>query len=294
MRDVVVIGAGMAGIACARRLVDAGRDVLVLDKGRGLGGRMASRRTDHGPLDHGAPWLEARGAGFAAAIVGMVEAGHAAPWNGAHVGLPGMSGALRDMAEGVEWRHSWEVREVRRDGEGWAMRSDEDAVTARAVVSTVPLPQARALLGHEVGDALDGAAMSPCWTLLAFVDGPVAPMRGDGDVAWLSDEGSKPGRSPGGLVLQASAEWTRPRLEMDRDEAREALLGLLPGAPTTHWAAAHRWRHSQTDRPLGRPFVAAPGLRVGGDWCLGARVEDAWESGTAMARDLLAAGAGAS
>ena len=289
MREVVVLGAGMAGIACARALADAGRDVLVLDKGRGLGGRMASRRTERGPLDHGAPWLEASGPRFRAVVGAMVASGHAAPWRGAHVGLPGMSGSLGAMAEGIERRSSWEAREVRRRDGGWLLRSDDDAVEAREVVSTVPLPQARTLLGAEIGSALDGASMLPCWTLLAFVEGGLG--RPGEDVAWLSDEGSKPGRPSGGVVLQATAAWTAPRLEMDRAEACEALTGLLPGRAV--WAAAHRWRYSQADRPLGRPFVAAPGLRVGGDWCLGSKVEHAWESGTSMARDLLAAPGGA-
>lgn len=291
VHEVVVIGAGMAGISCARVLADAGRDVLVIDKGRGLGGRMASRRTDHGPLDHGAPWFEASRPAFAAAIKAMARAGCVAPWRGAHVGLPGMSGALRRMAGGIERRQGWEVTEVRRLGGAWLVRAWDDAVAAREVITTVPLPQAKALVGQEVGRALNGAEMSPCWTLLAFADEPVEPIRDGGDVAWLSDEGSKPGRVPGGIVLQASAEWSRPRIEMDREEARAELLKLLAevGPRRVHWASAHRWRHSRAERPLGRPFVSARGLRVGGDWCLGSTVEAAWESGTAMARDLLLA-----
>ncbi|MBD3256947.1 FAD-dependent oxidoreductase, partial [candidate division GN15 bacterium] len=40
--DCVVVGAGAAGLTCARRIADAGMSVLVLDKGRGVGGRMAT------------------------------------------------------------------------------------------------------------------------------------------------------------------------------------------------------------------------------------------------------------
>ena len=308
-RGIVVIGAGMAGIACARALVDAGRDVLVLDKGRGLGGRVASRRTERGPLDHGAPWLSARGAGFAAAVEGMAAAGCAAPWTGPdgralHVGLPAMSGALGAMAEGIERRQGHEVREARRDGEGWRLAVETAGgiaeIGAATLVSTVPVPQARALLERELGlaDAMASAEMAACWTLLAWLDPPAAvpALRGGGDVVWLSDEGAKPGRAPGGVVLQASEGWTRPRLEMEREEAAAELAALLCGAmggPAPVWASGHRWRYSRTTAPLGQPFLSAPGLRAGGDWCLGARVEDAWESGAAIARDLLAAGGAA-
>ena len=39
-----VIGAGMAGMACAEVLVQAGWAVDLFDKGRGPGGRMSTRR----------------------------------------------------------------------------------------------------------------------------------------------------------------------------------------------------------------------------------------------------------
>jgi hypothetical protein len=41
---------------------------------------------------------------------------------------------------------------------------------------------------------------------------------------------------------------------------------------------------------LGLPFLRSPdaSLHLGGDWCIGARVEAAWDSGTAIADDILA------
>ena len=44
MIDIVIIGAGMSGIACARALRKAGVPVRLIDKGRGIGGRVATRR----------------------------------------------------------------------------------------------------------------------------------------------------------------------------------------------------------------------------------------------------------
>ena len=42
--DVLIIGAGLAGLSAANELQLAGYRVLVVDKGRGLGGRLAGRR----------------------------------------------------------------------------------------------------------------------------------------------------------------------------------------------------------------------------------------------------------
>ncbi len=61
MIDIVVIGAGMSGIACARALHAAGLSVRLIDKGRGIGGRIATNLTTVAgngiTFDHGAQYL---------------------------------------------------------------------------------------------------------------------------------------------------------------------------------------------------------------------------------------------
>ena len=68
MMRVAIIGAGMSGLACARRLVDAGLSPVVFDKGQGIGGRMATRRVDGLQFDHGAQYVTAQDSGFAAVL----------------------------------------------------------------------------------------------------------------------------------------------------------------------------------------------------------------------------------
>ena len=67
-RQIAVIGAGMAGIACARTLVQAGHNVSVFDKSRSVGGRMATRSTSFGTFDHGAQYFTVRDPRFALAL----------------------------------------------------------------------------------------------------------------------------------------------------------------------------------------------------------------------------------
>lgn len=68
VRHIAVVGAGMAGIACARTLLQAGHRVTLFEKSRGLGGRMATRRTEFGGFDHGAQYFTVRDARFAKAL----------------------------------------------------------------------------------------------------------------------------------------------------------------------------------------------------------------------------------
>lgn len=96
-------------------------------------------------------------------------------------------------------------------------------------------------------------------------------------------------------VAQATPEWSERHIEETPETiAYQLLLHLAEAigsrpALALH-AAAHRWRYARVTKPLGRPFLRdeKATLWLGGDWCLGARVEAGWQSGDAIARDLLA------
>lgn len=309
---VAVIGAGMAGLACARRLADAGMAPVVLDKGRGIGGRLATRRAGDGlQFDHGAQYVTARDPAFAALLDDLCRAGAAAPWDDGSgrlrlVGTPGMSALPRHLARGLEIRQEVEVSAVRADGDGWIVMAGAQPLRFDRVVVTAPAPQVVALLGPDspLAAELAPVRLDPCLTLMAALD-PAAPRpfasRADPDdpLAWIAQDSTKPGRAGAACwVAQAGPAWSAAHLELDRDAIAALMLPLLcdrlgadPGL--VRHVSAHRWRHAKVATPLGRPFArdASGTLHAGGDWCLDARVEAAWSSGDAIARDILGAGA---
>lgn len=311
MTRTLVIGAGMAGIACARALRDAGRPVRVIDKGRGIGGRMATRRAETSagqPLrfDHGAQYVTARDPGFAALLTASAAA---ALWaDGAahphYVGLPGMSGLPRALADGLDVSLGVEVAEVRRAGAIWQVATRDTVIEAEHVVLAVPAPQVAPLIGadHPLAARLEAVEIAPCLTLMAAfpADAPapfVSRKLSEGPLAFIARDSSKPGR-PGGAVAwvaQASPGWSAAHLEQDRQEMARRMLPPLcaeigAAADSALHVAAHRWRYARVTAPLGKAFVrdASGTLHLGGDWCLGPRVEAAWASGTAIAADIMA------
>ena len=310
--DVVIIGAGMAGVTCARRLAEAGLATVVLDKGRGIGGRMATRRVtlETGTLrfDHGAQYFTVRDAGFGAALdrvpgaTAIWQDGAAEPHR---VGLPGMSGLPRAMASGLDVRQQAEVTAISRTNGTWQVTAGEHAICAPRLVSTVPAPQAARLLGaaHPLAQDLGAVGIAPCLTLMAAfpADAP-APFTSRADeahpLAWIAQDSSKPDRPDTATtwVAQASPDWSERHLEEDRDVIAARMLPLLceligVAPDLALHAAAHRWRYARVTKPLGRPFLGGEqGLWLGGDWCLGARVEAAWKSGAAIADAVLADG----
>lgn len=310
--DILLIGAGMAGLACARRLSAAGLAPVVLDKGRGVGGRMATRRVMLGDaavrFDHGAQYFTARDEHFSGLLAQM---GHAcAPWaDGTDelrlVGAPGMSSLPRAMADGLDLRLGAEVTALRVGASGWDVEAGAQRFRAGRVVMTVPAPQAARLLGeaHPLHRPLAAVSMVPCLTLMAAfpADSPrpfVSRASETNPLAWIAQDSSKPGRDGAYVtwVAQADVDWSRAHLELDLEAiAREMLpllaeaIGVWPNA-AVHFAA-HRWRYARAAEVPGAPFLCSDDrtLYLGGDWCLGARVEAAFCSGDAIARDMLTA-----
>jgi renalase len=91
--DAIVVGAGLAGLTAARELVAAGLRVLVLEKSRGIGGRMATRRVGEAVCDHGAQFFTVRTGAFAATVEAARDAGAVTVW---------CDGFLRDGSLGAD------------------------------------------------------------------------------------------------------------------------------------------------------------------------------------------------
>ncbi len=303
---IAIIGSGMAGLACARRLADAGLASVVLDKGRGIGGRVATRRVGDLQFDHGAQYVNAHGAGFAAMLGGLSVAGWQDGTGRTHsVGVPGMSAIPKALGAGLDMRQNAQVTRLVQDGDDWVLHLDTGTTRAAQVVVTVPAPQVAGLLGadHQLVAALAPVRMAPCLTLMAAVTAParfITRQDADDPLAWIAQDSTKPGRPQGVAtqwVAQAGEAFSRAHLENTPTEIAARMLPLLcdrlgvPLDQVTH-ASAHRWRYARVTQALGQPFLCSPDatLYLGGDWCIGPRIEAAWTSGTAIADDILARG----
>ena len=127
---VAVIGAGMAGVSCAEQLQQRGVTVTLFEKSRGLGGRLATRRSEHGvAFDHGAQYITAHTPAFAQWLNRLHEAGTVAVWQprrdatkaAAHpwqVGTPAMSALLKPLAAALDLRTRHTIDTLHRNGDG--------------------------------------------------------------------------------------------------------------------------------------------------------------------------------
>lgn len=320
---VAVIGAGVAGLAAAHVLSRAGHDVVVLDKGRGPGGRASSRRRAGFAFDHGAQYFTARDERFRSRVETWLRDGVVARWqprlaiydadglresteeSERYVGVPGMNAVAEHLAGGLSVRKGVRVARLERSGREWRIEdeSGEALAAADTVVVTAPPAQAAPLLAAAPGlsSQVRSAIMRPCWAVMLGFAEPL-PVAFDavfvrtGPLSWMARNSSKPGREGGeAWVLHASGEWSERHLERHGDKIADLLrtefVKTLPGADAAApvHVDAHRWRFAQPDPPLASPCLYHDEQRIGvaGDWCGGPRVEGAFLSGLALAERIL-------
>lgn len=283
-RDVIVIGAGVAGLSLARQLHRRGREVTVLERSRGVGGRCATRRVDGVRVDHGVPLIHGRTEAFSK-VLDELDPGDVLPGWPARVrgaGTPcqpqaydarsvrvalgsGVSGFARHLARDLDVQRETQVTHITRDGSALRVEAGDEKWQARTVVVAAPPPQGVGLLEGLEGDG-DLAAVKtllgrvvalPCLTVLAgyervvdgtfdlVLPGPHSPIHS------LIHDSSKRGAARGQvLVIQAAPGWSRDRLERDEKAWTQELLRATADelgreALDPSWVQAHVWEHAR-------------------------------------------------
>ena len=332
----------MAGLTCAQVLHQAGYRVVVVEKSRGVGGRLATRRLPEARADHGTCYISPKGEQFRALMQGLVQHDVVQVWtDGIHtlaadgsvqapsdrspryVGIEGMSAIAKALTPGLDIRLGQRVIGLQPTGDrGWQLvlessSASADAalnLTANAVVITTPAPQAWELVFYlaEFGNLdLDGVAslrsvtFDPCIAVMVgyapeclaawqqrYPD--VRAIAADHpSLGWIGWDSSKRRHAPTPVfVLQSNATFAQAHLEdadlhpAGRSLVDAAATALLPQLATPLWMQVHRWRYALANKPLPQPYLVlstATPLVCAGDWCGGARVEQAFHSGLAVA-----------
>lgn len=327
VRPVIIIGAGLAGLVAANALAAHGHRSIVLDKGRSVGGRLATRRMKGlgGVLaraDHGAQFFTVRSPDFAELVHDWRRAGIVREWcrgfSGGNDGYPrycaeaGMNTIAKYLAASLDVECNVHLRSLAgvdgllsvatEDGRRW--ESDTVIVTAPVQQSLdlcangwLPIPQ-------DVEDALKLVTYASCLALLVSFEGsallgepgglqltpqddPVFSFVADNQIKGISDVGA--------LTLHVNDSVSAERYDLDDNETRAHLLAEAQrflGNATPIEVELKKWRYA---RPLiGHPDACvsvAPtegtNLIFAGDAFGGAKVEGAALSGLAAAQSIL-------
>lgn len=287
VEPVIVVGAGVGGLACARALHAAGRSVIVLERARGVGGRCATRRVEGVPMDFGPTFLHGRTPEFLEALAGvpaqaisgwpMVVAGQGQPCQPAaftpgeqrFAFAEGVTAFPRHLAKGLDVRLEQRVTRMTFAGARVLLETEGgEEYQSSVVVLALAAEQTRALLQTVAAPppeirgaaALLGLAHSQATLALLALYGEEAP-----ELPWqlclpreskvlhlIANESSKrPTPAKRAVLFQARPAWSREHLD---DAQWPAQVLEEAGRTLGAWAArplthsAHRWTWARNGR----------------------------------------------
>ncbi|MEO6653606.1 MAG: FAD-dependent oxidoreductase [Ilumatobacteraceae bacterium] len=312
---VVVVGAGLSGLVAANTLANVGHDVVVLDKGPSVGGRLATRRIGDAVLDHGAQFFTVRGDAFRAQVDDWLDRGLVRVWCHGfepdgdgyprYCGTAGMNSLAKDLAQGLDCRTRQMVFTCRPTEDGWDVVVDDGTVIeADALLLTCPAPQSWALLVEselDVPDALFRREYHRTIGLLAVLDAPSAvpdpggvqfdPTDPDAPFGFIADNAMKGVSTVPALTAHATQPWSLEHWDDDHDVVRALLLDRAQpwiGTARVVETQVKKWRFAGPIEPWPEAcwIDDEHDLVLAGDIFAGPKVEGAFDSGVAAAAAL--------
>jgi renalase len=325
---IAVIGAGISGLACATTLQNAGLEITVFEKSRGVSGRMSTRLNEGWQCDHGAQYFTASNAQFAAEVQRWHEAGVAELWQPRlqmfdgikfsekislkhrYVGVPRQTSPAKFLAQNLNLLASTTINKVELINHQWQLSSKEHGQFNHvfdAIVLAMPAPQAKVLLeacAPKPAQIAASVVMQGCWTLMCcFINKLALPFDGlfvqNSLLSWIARDSAKPSRNLDNgaygevWVLHASSEWSEIHIDEKAEIVAEKMITefIKLGGSMPQGYATHLWRYADCANYSTLGCIWDGEMQVGlcGDWLNGGKVQGAWLSGQLLAEQLLQA-----
>jgi renalase len=321
--NTLILGAGMAGLAAARTLLDAGYSATLVDKGRGVGGRVATRKlgdrnAPRGHWDHGAQFATFRSSKLMETLNAWNAFEEFTPWHDSpdglsrHICADGMNHFAKALAKGLDIHNSLRITALTRTPDGWTAKADSgETFSAENLLCTLPAPQLIDLLNASELDSLPAIGdlrrmqYHRNLTLMAELSGPSglsAPgmLRPESGILKTVVDNTLKGISNAVTVTaQASPEFSLEWYDRDRATAASVLRAALQEIVESPIVSTqiHGWKFAEAVVRHPEPCLQlAPGLWAAGDGFMAgdndspadlhARIESALLSGIAAAKAI--------
>jgi predicted NAD/FAD-dependent oxidoreductase len=309
---IIVVGAGLSGLMAAQSLTRNGHDVTVFDKGRGVGGRLATRRIGDATLDHGAQFFTVRSEEFASNVNEWLAAGVVHEWchgfdsedgHPRYVGTKGMSGIAKHLAQDLDVHTSALVFSLERIATGYNVITDDGVAHAcDKVLLTAPIPQSFSLMfggAIEMPDEMRTIDYDRTLGLLAVLDSDNHNVKSPGGMqfpdavfSFIGDNSAKGISATHALTFHANPEWSRQNFDLELDEIHSLLLTAAQpwlGSAQILESQPKKWRFATPKSAWPEAFWIDPSgtLALAGDAFAGPKMEGAALSGLAAAQALV-------
>ncbi|MGK7896234.1 MAG: NAD(P)/FAD-dependent oxidoreductase [Xenococcus sp. (in: cyanobacteria)] len=321
----LIIGGGISGLTIATELKRNGMKTTILDKGRGIGGRLATRRIKHssaieGIFDYGAQHFTVSNPKFQVWVDEWIKQGIVEEWSKSfptadgnienyhqtyYRGIVSNRSIAKHLAQDLDVHTSTKIINLKRQNSQWLIQAENGTnFTGDILIITAPIPQSLALLDSsqinlpsEFREHLEQVVYHKCIAVLALLEKPSKIPKPGGlflngnPLSWIASNHLK-GISPQGyaVTLHASPEFSETHWETDNEKVVNQLFRAA-----SPWLDSnvikyqvHRWRYSQPHIVYREPYLALPELSLilAGDAFVAPNVEGAVLSGLAAAEYL--------
>ncbi|AFY72623.1 putative NAD/FAD-dependent oxidoreductase [Synechococcus sp. PCC 7502] len=278
MYDVVVIGAGLAGLSCGKELRQAGLNIKIVEKAAGVGGRLATRRLQGTWADHGAQYVSVHNEVFGRFIHSLEQQGIVKEWTRSITQLSpdgsqfsssgwlyprytspfGMTAIAKHLATDQDILLKTRIVEVKVQDQQWYLTTETgEQIFASAIVSTIPAPQFLGLFQSVLGansqllKTVQSVKFHPNITVMAgYAKTQAIPEQwrafrcvDDFILSWISYDSSKhPDQvTQPVFVFQSTSQFARHSLEeTDLEKVGKAIL-LKAGEYLDSWLSQPEW-----------------------------------------------------
>ncbi len=310
--QINIVGAGLSGLMAARELHKHGHTVTVFDKGRGVGGRLATRRIEDATLDHGAQFFTVRTDEFASHVNEWIASGVAHEWcrgfqsDDGHprfAGSKGMSGIAKHLAKDIDVRLAHLVFALDVNANTYTVITDDGIRhECDAVILTAPIPQSFSLLfgaGIDLPTEMRSIDYDRTLGLLVLLDSAdhnVPPPGGlqnpDETFSFIADNQAKGVSAAPSLTFHANPTWSVAHFDDEVTQIETQLLAAAApwlGSATVLASQPKKWRFATPQSSWPDPCWQAPDHRIvlAGDAFAGPKMEGAALSGLAAARAVV-------
>lgn len=310
-KEIVIIGSGVSGLLCGRRLTEAGHSVLLIDKGRNAGGRLSTRRTDGAVFHHGASSLpdfykHKDLPEFVIKILKRAEKEKVIQRKGViFEPFSSVSHLVSFFAEGLNIKEGCEATslDLKNKTIDVTYRNDNSTkLSYDLLIISIPPNQAKTLINNQL-DRFDS-----CLSEVEMRSSAAALFSFDLDPAliketyfsnknvhvYVENNRFKCVQRLLSFTVHTKEPFAKKVVNNDKNKIKDILFKEVSNAvpvslPKPTYEAGHRWLYGFTERSLGKAYLFYKNESVGvcGDWCSGSTILDAASSGVKLAEQVL-------
>lgn len=305
-QKILIIGAGIAGLRAAQILSQNSFAVTIVDKGRGVGGRMATRRFADTKADHGAQYFSVKSTIFQEFIDDAEKQQIVKSWKVTdrthlrYICPDGMSALPKFMAQGLELKLA---QKIVRIAHGVAFAESGEQYDFDQLIISAPIPQvlqlfeeSEILLEDEEKNILNAIQYDPCWAVMAKLKTSDRTIIGgrilkNSPVSWIVDNAEKGLTVSPTITIHASADYSQSHLEANAEKVASELIASISDMVNVEQIDTyqiHRWRYALASQRASTPFIQLKNypIYIGGDAFGIGNVEGAFLSGEAIAQAI--------